>query len=116
MEAFLSPDQGKSWYKLEKPFINNGGNPASMIRLKDGRIALTYGWRRPPYGIRAMISQDDGQTWSREIVLRNDGASWDLGYSRTVQRLDGKCVTVYYFHHPDQPERFIGCTIWDPGK
>ncbi len=116
LEAFLSPDQGKSWYKLEKPFINNGGNPASMIRLKDGRIALTYGWRRPPYGIRAMISQDDGQTWSREIVLRNDGASWDLGYPRTVQRPDGKCVTVYYFHHPDQPERFIGCTIWDPGK
>ena len=116
LEAFLSPDEGRSWYKLEKPLINNAGNPASMITLKDGRIALTYGWRRQPYGIRAMISDDRGQTWSREIVLRGDGASWDLGYPRTVQRPDGKCITVYYFHHPDQQERFIGCTIWDPGK
>lgn len=116
LEAFLSPDQGKSWYKLKEPYINNGGNPASMIMLKDGRIALTYGWRHAPYGIRTMISKDRGQTWSEEIILRHDGASWDLGYPRTVQRPDGKCVTVYYFHHPDQPERFIGCTIWDPGE
>lgn len=116
LEAFLSPDQGISWYKLEKPYINTGGNPASMITLKDGRIALTYGWRNAPYGIRAMISKDKGQTWGREIVLRHDGASWDLGYPRTVQRPDGKCSTVYYFHHSDQPERFIGCTIWNPGE
>ncbi|HQO33832.1 MAG TPA: exo-alpha-sialidase, partial [bacterium] len=65
-------------------------------------------------GIRARISKDEGQTWDPEIILRCDGASWDLGYPRTVQRPDGKCVTVYYFHHPDQPERYIGCTIWDP--
>ena len=116
LEAFLSPDEGVSWYKLDAPLIVNGGNPASMITLEDGRIALTYGWRNAPYGIRAMISEDRGQTWGRELVLRMDGASWDLGYPRTVQRADGKCVTVYYFHHADHPERSIACTIWDPGK
>lgn len=115
LEAFLSPDRGRTWYMLDKPRIQNGGNPASMITLHDGRIALTYGWRRPPYGIRAMISGDDGRTWSEEIVLRHDGASWDLGYPRTVERPDGKCVTVYYFHDHESPERYIGCTIWDPG-
>ncbi len=115
LEAFLSPDKGRTWYMLGKPRIHNAGNPASMITLKDGRIALTYGWRLPPYGIRAMISGDQGQTWSREFVLRHDGASWDLGYPRTVQRPDGKCVTVYYFHGHDRPERYIACTIWDPG-
>jgi len=82
--------------------------------LKSGAIALTYGWRHSPYGIRAIVSKDDGQTWGKEMVLRCDGASWDLGYPRTVQRADGKCVTVYYYHHPDQKERFIGATIWDP--
>ena len=85
-----------------------------MIRLADGRIALTYGWRHAPYGIRARISEDEGQSWSKEIILRCDGASWDLGYPRTVQRTDGKCVTVYYYHHPDQEERLSGATIWEP--
>ncbi|MCA9433086.1 MAG: exo-alpha-sialidase [Candidatus Omnitrophica bacterium] len=114
IEPYLSPNEGESWYRLEEPTIDNGGNPASMIRLADGRIALTYGWRHAPYGIRARISEDEGQSWSDEVILRCDGANWDLGYPRTVQREDGKCVTVYYYHHPDQPERFIGATIWEP--
>ncbi len=116
LEAYLSPNQGKAWYRLLEPTIDNAGNPASMIRLEDGRIALTYGWRHDPYGVRAMLSKDDGQTWGDEIVLRCDGASWDIGYPRTVQRADGKCVTIYYYHHPDQPERYIACTIWDPNR
>jgi hypothetical protein len=33
-----------------------------------------------------------------------------------VQRSDGKILTVYYFNdHPDT-ERYIGATIWDPGR
>jgi len=116
LEPYLSNNEGASWHRLDEPRIDNGGNPASMIRLGDGRIALTYGWRHPPYGIRARISDDEGRTWGREIILRQDGASWDLGYPRTVQRSDGKCLTIYYYHHADQPERYIACTIWDPGK
>lgn len=114
IEAFVSPDDGRSWYMLDQPRIVNGGNPATLTRLDNGALALVYGWRRLPRGIRARISKDNGQSWGSEIILRSDGASWDLGYPRTVERPDGKCVTVYYFHHRDQPERYIGCTIWDP--
>jgi len=87
-----------------------------MIKLQDGRIALTYGWRLPPYGVRAMISEDEGQTWSDEIVLRHDGNSWDLGYPRTVQRPDGKIVTMCYFNDASSKERYISATIWSPGQ
>jgi len=114
LDAYLSPDEGKSWYLLDKPYIDNAGNPASMIKLADGRIALTYGWRHAPYGLRAMLSDDDGQTWSNEIVLRHDGARWDLGYPRSVQRPDGKVVTVVYFNDASCKERYIAATIWDP--
>ena len=116
IEPYLSPDAGASWHLLDEPYINNAGNPASMIRLADGRIAMAYGWRTAPYGMRGMISDDDGQSWSEEFILRADGASWDIGYPRTVQRADGMCVTIYYYHHPDQPERYIAATIWDPGS
>ncbi len=114
VEPFLSPDDGKSWYLLDSPRIENAGNPATLTRLANGNLALAYGWRSAPYGMRARISDDNGQTWSQERILRADGASWDIGYPRTVQRPDGKCVTIYYFHHPDQEERYISATIWDP--
>lgn len=115
IEAFLSPDNGEHWYMLDKPRIESGGNPASMIILQDGRIAVTYGHRLAPFGMRAILSDDNGQTWGKEIVLRHDAANWDIGYPRTVQRTDGKILTIYYYHHPDQVERYIACTIWDPG-
>lgn len=114
LEAFMSHDDGKSWYLLDEPRIDNAGNPATLTRLKNGDLALAYGWRHAPYGIRARISTDDGQTWKEEIPLRSDGGSWDIGYPRTVQRSDGQCVTVYYFHQPGEELRCIAATIWDP--
>jgi len=116
IEGHLSPNNGEDWYRLAEPTINNHGNPPCMIRLQDGRIALTYGYREEPYGIRAVISSDEGKTWSDEIILRDDGGEWDLGYPRTVQRPDGKCVTAYYFNDKRQKERYIAYTIWDPGR
>ena len=62
----------------------------------------------------ARISSDNGRSWSDEIVLRKDGGSWDLGYPRSVQRKDGKVVSVYYYNTKEHPERFIGATIWNP--
>jgi len=114
LEAFLSPDDGKSWYMLDQPNIDNAGNPATLLRTSGGRLVMTYGWRRDPFGIRARVSDDQGQSWSSEINLRADGRTWDLGYPRTVQRADGRLVTVYYFNDRRQKERFIAATIWDP--
>lgn len=116
IESFLSPDYGKSWYQLKDLTLVNGGNPATLTRLDDDTLAMAYGMRVAPYGIRARISKDNGQSWSRELILRSDSASWDIGYPRSVLRPDGKMVTIYYYHTGDQKLRFIGCTIWDPKK
>ena len=116
VEALLSPNDGRSWYKLDQPRIDNAGNPATLTRLKNGHIAMTYGWRSSPYGIRARMSKDDGQTWEPEFTLRADGWTWDLGYPRTVQRADGQLVTVYYFNDHDQRERYLAATIWNADK
>lgn len=115
MHPFRSLDNGKTWTVEAENRIDGVGNPPSMIQLDDGRLALTYGVRTPPYSIRAKLSSDGGKTWTPEIILRDDGAAWDLGYARTVQRIDGKIVTVYYFNDATRPERYIGATIWDPG-
>lgn len=114
IEPYRSLDDGKTWSLEKENTIDNRGNPVSMIRLADGRVAMTYGMRGIPYGIRARLSSDGGKTWTKDIVLRDDGANWDLGYPRTVQRADGKVVTVYYFNDKNQKERYIAGTIWSP--
>jgi hypothetical protein len=117
IEAHVTDDDGKTWRLLNRPAPSTGGsvgNPPRLIELRGGRLALTYGYRSAPYGIRARLSRDKGRTWGEEIILRSDGGCWDLGYPRTVQRPDGKLVTIYYFNdHPDQ-ERYIAATIWEP--
>jgi hypothetical protein len=53
------------------------------------------------------------------VSMRQRGenrTNWDLGYPRTVQRSDGKIVTVYYFNEAANKERYIAATIWDPGE
>ncbi len=117
IDAYRSTDNGKTWSFVNKPAPDTGrGNPPSLVKLKDGRLAITYGYRAEPYGIRARLSTDNGESWGSEIVLRKDAGSWDLGYPRTVQRPDGKIVTIYYFNDAADQERYIGATIWEPGK
>jgi hypothetical protein len=115
IEIYRTDDEGASWNLLTKT-AENGGNPPSMIRLKDDRLALTYGYRLEPYGIRARFSSDEGRTWGDEFILRQDGGTWDLGYPRTVQRPDGNLVTVYYFADSKNNDRYIAATIWNPGQ
>lgn len=116
LSQYQSPDNGMSWAALPNPVDDLGaGNPASLIRLVDGRLCLTYGYRAQPFSMCAKLSQDGGRTWGPERCLRNDGLSRDIGYPRSVQRPDGKVVTLYYFCDPASgPERYIAATLWNP--
>jgi len=120
IDVYQSRDNGKSWEFLSKVASTDtgrrNGNPPSMVRLKDGRLCVTYGYRGAPCGIRAKLSSNNGKTWGEEIHLRDDGRTWDLGYTRTVQRPDGKLVTIYYYTTNEKPEQHIAATIWDPDK
>jgi hypothetical protein len=120
IEAAESKDNGKTWMFLSKVAATDAGdrngNPPAMIRLKDGRLCIAYGYRAFPYGIRIKLSSDNGKTWGEEICLRHDGATWDLGYPRMVQRPDGKVVTIYYFNTKQVPAQHIAATIWDPSE
>ena len=118
IDAYLSEDDGKSWRYLNRPAESTRGfvgNPPSMIMLKDGRLAITYGYRSAPYEMRARLSGDNGKTWGQEITSRTNAGCEDLGYPRTVQRADGKIVTLYYISDKRDEERFIEAAIWDPG-
>lgn len=95
-----SADGGRTWSLPEPTGID--GYPAHLCRLPDGRILCTYGFRRPPYAIRAVHSADGGRRWSVEapIDIASGLGSKDLGYPCTLPRTDGALVTVYYARDP----------------
>ena len=89
-----SKDGGKTW--SEPHSIGVWGLPSHLLRLRDGRLVMTYGHRRKPYGNQARISSDNGQTWSEAMILSGDGIGGDLGYPSTVELADGTLLSVWY--------------------
>ena len=92
--------------RTRRPGADTGeGNPPHLLRLADGRLCLTYGVRAKPFGMFARLSSDAGATWSEPIVLRNDGGV-EISATASVQRADGRVVTIYYFwDQASGPER-----------
>jgi hypothetical protein len=76
------------------------GHPHHALRLPDDRVLLTYGYRHPPFGIRARVLNAECTDFdsSPEIVLRDDGLNHDLGYPWGTLTADGRILVVYYFH------------------
>jgi hypothetical protein len=68
----VSEDDGFSW--TPPRWTNIWGYPAEIIALRDGRYLMVYGYRRPPYGVRGVVSED-GLAWDvkDEFVIRAGG-------------------------------------------
>ncbi|WP_234800540.1 sialidase family protein [Luteitalea pratensis] len=110
-----SSDGGRTWAAAGTPVADTGrGNPGALLALADGRLALIYGQRKAPYGMYAVMSEDQGRTWAPPVTLRDDAVDWDLGYPRAVLRADGVIVTAYYYNDRTSPERYIAATLWKP--
>jgi hypothetical protein len=118
VEAEYSQDNGRSWTKQSMvaftDLSHHNGNPGALAKLGDGTLAVAYGFRGHPYGIRAKTSSDDGKTWSHEIILRDDGTTYDLGYPKTVSLPDGSMFVCYYIATPERPNQHIAYTILKP--
>jgi len=119
---YYSIDRGHSWEgPFGLPLFGQVGVAARTDYLVDGpQDCLLFLTASKPNGREGRPfcarTTDGGRTWDPEIVLRDDGGGRDVGYPRTVQRPDGKILTVYYFHDRPQSDRYIVATIWHPGQ
>jgi hypothetical protein len=130
-----SDDGGWSWSRLA-PIVRWGHSPWRAVRrarynrfreyrreenfyrspwpmlLHDGRILVLFARRKPPYGIGGIVSEDEGDSWSQEFILRDDGNVQDLGYPVATELNDGRIFTAYYYNLDDGNKfggsRFIG--------
>jgi len=105
-----SSDGGKTW--SEPHSIGVWGLPSHLLRLADGRLLMTYGHRRPPFGNQARVSVDQGRTWSEPILLSADGAGGDLGYPSTVELGDGSLLSVWYEQMKGSPRAVLRQARW----
>lgn len=89
-----SLDGGLTWTQPHS--IGVWGLPSHLLKLRDHRLMMSYGFRRQPYGNQVRVSADHGATWSSPLTLSNDGASGDLGYPSTVELADQSFLTIWY--------------------
>ncbi len=101
LHSAVSEDSGHTWSEPRQTSIL--GYPAHLLRLPDGRIMCTYGYRYAPFSIRAVLSEDEGRTWDSEqcLVIRDGLPNRDLGYPATVLCRDGSLFTIYYAQDSD---------------
>jgi sialidase-1 len=105
-----SSDGGKTW--SDPHSIGVWGLPSFLLRLRDGRLLMTYGHRRPPLGNQARVSEDHGRTWSEPLIISDDGTSGDLGYPSTVELAEGSLLTVWYERMKDSPKAVLRQARW----
>jgi len=105
-----SSDGGRTW-SVPAP-IGVWGLPSHLLKLRDGRLLMTYGHRRAPWGNQARVSADHGRTWSAPVILSGEGAARDLGYPSTVQLQDGTLLSVWYEKTPDASVAVLRQARW----
>lgn len=102
----LSADGGQTWSEPET-LLDGRRLPADVIRLKSGRLLMTFGRRVLPYGVEAVLSGDEaGQwDWRTNALLEWNSTNTDCGYPSSVEWDDGTIVTLSYgVQHLAQPD------------
>lgn len=107
----FSDDKGKSW-TIPKS-LDLSGSPPHLLLHTSGAVILAYGRRETPYGERAIVSRDNGETWSDEYILFDNAPDGDLGYPATVELSDGSLLTVYYQKYQKGEKCSLMYTKWN---
>ena len=94
-----SEDSGETWGPVRKTSM--WGHPAALLRLRDGRVLCTYGYRMHPNpGVRGCVSAD-GVEWKPEHIFPvREFASLEadrlqIGCPSSVELDDGGILTAY---------------------
>ena len=107
-----SDDCGKTFSKPHQIGLEHGSPPHLMLH-SSGVLISSYGYRREPYGQRVMFSKDNGKSWDRDYILRDDGNDGDLGYPATVELKNGSLLTVYYQAEKGRSNCVIMQSVWE---
>jgi len=110
LQTSRSSDGGRTWTPPERQPV--WGFPHHALPMPSGRLLLTYGYRREPYGVRArLIDAECTRFDGEELVLRDDAGHWDMGYPHAALLPDGRAIVVYYFNDAPDGQRYIAASV-----
>ena len=103
-------DRGQTWqpYQLHQVI----GHPFHIVPITENSWFLVYGYRHPPYGIRARLIHDDLTTLSdsKEFIIRDDAFCADCGYPWACL-LSNQVFVTYYMTHEDGIRHIAGSLL-----
>lgn len=108
-----SDDKGKTWSKPKKILPENGGAPSHVLKHSSGVLICTYGCRKKPFGVKAMISRNNGESWEDSGYIYTNEDSADLGYPSTVELNDKSLATVFYARPAENEPAVIMQQKWN---
>ncbi|MHB9106948.1 MAG: sialidase family protein [Armatimonadota bacterium] len=115
VNLFRSDDDGATW-QFHMPVTLPGQVTSNLIRLRDGRLLLSYGNRcRHNFGVDVRVSADEGMTWGAPVRIADTPLS-DCGYPSTVQLADGTLVTAFYTQLPGEYNYEMRVALWDESE
>ena len=109
MYQSISDDGGRTWSDMVP--LGVCGSPPHLIKHSSGALVLVYGRRAEPFGERALVSRDNGETWEDDYII-SETTPCDLGYPCSVELSDGSILTVYYQQYEKEGFPSILCTRW----
>lgn len=113
----FSADGGRTWSAiLPTDLAGTRYTPPHLFRHSSGALIQTFGRREIPYGERAAVSYNNGESWQDEYILNDTGCTVDLGYAATTELSDGSLLTVYYQAYEGDTHPSLLCTRWNLQK
>ena len=108
----ISDDMGYTFTEPVQILSDKGGAPAHIIEHSSGAVVSVYGYREKPYGIRAMISKDNCESFETDLIITDEEPTGDLGYPASVELADGSILTIYYTRESATSASVIKQIIW----
>ena len=97
----ISLDKGVTWSKPKQIVRDDSGAPGHLLMHSSGILISTFSHRKRPYGIWAVFSEDNGESWSDEVILHHGYDTDDLGYPSTIELDNGDLITAFYTRKSD---------------
>ncbi|MCE7061838.1 exo-alpha-sialidase [Dyadobacter sp. CY343] len=110
-----STDKGESWKATEKTDIPNTAS-VELIVMKDGRWAfLGNDIDHGRYELTLRISPDEGKSWKRGWIEKDETKRGGYSYPSLIQTPDGM-LHMTYSHHPEKGKKSVKYVVVDPAR
>lgn len=98
LRIFRLKEDAMTWVE-ERELLDYGQVHPHLLDLPGGRLLCCYTNRNFPFGAQAIISKDEGRTWSEDNPYILTWFSWDstCGFPNSVLLSDGSILTAYTY-------------------